>query len=377
MQASQAILKSVQPHLLIVCEDGPGGNAALIATARQKGLPTLVTPFGIGEQKDYDNFIEDRAREGSLTLVPEGPIGEAVRSFAPHWIRPSPHGEVLIHPAEFILAKVAVGLDLPKPWVVQGGTADLIAVESPAMRRHYLREGIAESKLRQIGSVYCDVIADVLARDPKAMHAYRSASVIDEGRLKLLIALPPSYHGARGHLAEHASYSDFVRSLVTEAARIPGIDLSVAVHPGTHAADRQAISAAGARISTNWLLEEIPRCDVFLTTWSSTIRWAIACKKPVLNYDAYGFALPTYRDAGGVTTTRNLAELIARLRNLAENPDALRAHAARQAESAPDWGQFDGGDFKRLLLLARELVASRRFSPRRAVAKLKTIVKKL
>lgn len=346
---AQQLLEQHPAKALLVCEDGPGGDNALIAVARQRGLPVLVVPFGIGESHDYDIFLEDKHREGNLNFVPDGELGNYIRKYGRHWIRRSPFGDVLLFPAEFLAARLLEGLDIPQPWVVHGGLADRLLVESPAMHRHYQREGIPERKLVQTGTVYCDTVRDALNADPLSMQAHRNCAPLRPDRISALISLPPSYHGQRGELSEHATYETMCEAFMASCASIDGLDCTVSIHPNSSESARQALLATGAKVTQEWLVTQIPQHDLLVTTFSSTIRWAIASHKPVLNYDAYGFDLPTYNNLPGVQTFRKLADLSTALRTLCSDADAYHKSAGRQAAVASDWGNLDGKNFERLL----------------------------
>lgn len=73
---AQQLLDQYPAHGLLVCEDGPGGDNALIAVARSRRLPVLVVPFGVGDSHDYDIFLDDKHREGNLNFVPTCPLGD-------------------------------------------------------------------------------------------------------------------------------------------------------------------------------------------------------------------------------------------------------------------------------------------------------------
>ncbi len=352
------MLDETNAGCLIVLEDGPGGNGALIHAANLKNIPVLVTPFGVGESTDYDIFIEDRQRQGGVNRVPEGEVGALIRKWASHWIRDTIYGEILLHPAEFILAKVATGLDLRHPWVVQGGYANCIAVESAAMRQIYKKEGLSGDKLKDCGSVYCDAVYEAINEEDKYRTAYIEGTKIKEGLTKLLIALPPSYHEVRGDYNEFDNYKEMVGSILEQAADIENIEVTVSIHPNAHEDEVNAIRDTGVNVSRQWLVRELGRYDIFLTTWSSTIRWAITARKPVLNYDAYGTELPTYGQAPGVVTSRSIGDLMEHLGKLCSDDGAYKDHVARQRSVAHEWGILDGKNFNRIHALIEQLMAN-------------------
>lgn len=354
---AQQLLDQYPAQALLVCEDGPGGDNALIAVARSRRLPVLVVPFGVGESHDYDIFLDDKHREGNLNFVPTGPLGDFIRQNASHWIRTTPYGDALMFPAEFLAARVLEGLDIPQPWVVHGGLANKLAVESPAMARHYHREGIPARKLAHTGTVYCDTVYDALQSDPAYTQAHRTCSRIRTDRTSLLISLPPSYHAQRASFCEHPTYEAMCEAVMNLCASIPGLDCTVSIHPNSSGAARQALLATGAKVTQEWLVSLIPRHDLFLTTFSSTIRWAIASHKPVLNYDTYGFGLPTYADMPGVQTHRHFAHLANALHLLCSDTYAYHRASQQQSASAADCGRLDGQNFERLLAVIDKMCA--------------------
>jgi hypothetical protein len=355
LASSSRILDESAACLLVVGEDGIGGDGALIAAARRRGIPVLVTPYGIGESRDYDVFLDDKHREGAINLVPGDAVGQFVRQRAPAWIRRRPYGEALIFPAEFVAARLLEGLDQPLPWVVQGGNANRVAVESPAMRRHYLREGVPEAKLADAGTFFCDAVLGAMSEDPAYLEAFRRRCKIRAGRTSILVSMPPSFHDARAEGCELPTYEDFCRVVLGYCASLPGADLTVSVHPNSKPEAVAAVRATGARISERWVVELIGQHDIFLTVYSSTIRWAIAAAKPVVNFDLYGFGLPTYDAVPGVITETRVEALKKTMARLTNDDEYHRA-AIAQAGASADWGNLDGRNFERLSALAGTLI---------------------
>jgi hypothetical protein len=224
-------------------------------------------------------------------------------------------------------------------------------VENQAAMDHYRREGLPAEKLVDLGSPYCDVLADTLTAHPDCDAAYRKGAKITPGRTKVLVSLPPSYHATRPDKSEFADYASMCRAIVDMCRRLPSADCTLSIHPATPADQRAMLADLGVAIADEWLLRLIPRHDVYLTMFSSTIRWAIACGKPVLNYDAYRFELAIYDGVKAVTTRRRLADLETALARLADDEEYRRT-AATLAADRPRWGSLDGGNTRRLLEFA-------------------------
>jgi hypothetical protein len=359
--AAARILAESSARTVIVGEDGVSGNAALIAAAREADVPVIVCPYGFGSRGDFRNNLQEKHREGRLLILGESPSERLLAKRRPQWICRTEHGNAVMFPPHMILAREAAGWSMPDPWTPLGGGADYIAVESQAAREHYRREGIPAEKLVDLGSPYCDVLADTLAAHPDCDSAYRGSTKINAGRTRILISLPPSYHVTRPNTSEFADYAGMCRAVVEACRRVPNAECTLSIHPATQSDQRAMLARLGAKMADEWVLRLIPRHDIFLTSFSSTPRWAIACGKPVLNYDAYQFRLSIFDGAPAVKTTVRLAEVESELARLSDDAEFHRTAAALAADRGR-WGLLDGGNTKRVLEFASRVTQRKKKS---------------
>ena len=82
--------------------------------------------------------------------------------------------------------------------------------------------------------------------------------------------------------------------------------------------------------------------DLFVTYFSSTIRWAVAAGKPVVNFDLYKLGLTVFDTAPGVRKVDSFAEFQAEMTRLTTSDAAFIEAAERQIAVAPRWGTLDG-----------------------------------
>ena len=99
----------------------------------------------------------------------------------------------------------------------------------------------------------------------------------------------------------------------------------------------------------------VPACDIYVASISSTIRWAIACGKPVLNYDVYRYRYTDFLNVPGVLATEEQAEFRAMLQHLVDDPGYRRCLAGKQGTVASHWGLLDGRAGERMLALVDQL----------------------
>lgn len=348
LAAATALVKRIDPAVVVVAEDGVAGPLQIIAAAQRARIPVVVLPYGYGTQQDFEIALDAKSSRGELEHA-TGPEGDAIREHAPEWIKQGAHAGALLFPAEYIVVLESAGIHLRNAWVVHGGTADRLCVESPQMMRLYQSEGLPTEKLCLTGSPYGDFVLNALQQDTAAGSAFRQPRRIGSGETRILLSWPPSYHAERGSASEFPTYLEMTRAVLNGLKQLQQVRLTVSLHPAVSAADRDAIASYGVELSSQYVLELIPRHDIYVSYYSSTIRWAIASGKPVLNYDAYKLRLGVYDSAPGVVTLASAGEVVARAAQLSSSGAAFADLAGAQVKVAPEWGLLDAPAMPRIL----------------------------
>ena len=73
-----------------------------------------------------------------------------------------------------------------------------------------------------------------------------------------------------------------------------------------------------------------------------TIRWAIACGKPVVKYDVYRYRFTDFIGIERAITFEEQDEFVSVLRKLATDPVFASEMRQKQEALAPVWGRLDG-----------------------------------
>ena len=107
----------------------------------------------------------------------------------------------------------------------------------------------------------------------------------------------------------------------------------------------------GARISQWDMAALVPLCDLYVASVSATIRWAIACGVPVVNYDVYRLRWTDYAGAPGVLRVEDKGEFASLVHRLTTDPAYYTIVRQQQESEAPRWGRLDGLAGSRLLRL--------------------------
>jgi hypothetical protein len=271
----------------------------------------------------------------------------------PHWTLKHKGRYFLRSSWAKVLAVELLGIAPPNPWVMNSGYADAIAVESVAMHEYSLAAGLPAKQLVITGSLTDDVIAQVRRDMPQSRRKLLHQLGLRQDQPILLCAMPPDQKTFDRPGCEYRNFYDLVRVWGECLSKVRGWNLIVRPHPKTEPGTLDMMRELGISISHEETAALVPVCDLYVASVSSTIRWAIACGKPVINYDVYQYGYSDYDGVQGVVPARNRKEFCDLLRELTINPNRRGALATAQEREAERWGLFDGGAGGRLLKLVR------------------------
>jgi CDP-glycerol glycerophosphotransferase (TagB/SpsB family) len=175
--------------------------------------------------------------------------------------------------------------------------------------------------------------------DKASLAAFHAGRKREQGSTAVLCALPPDYTGERKGKATFASYRELVEAWLDTLSALPSVKLTFQLHPAIRPQDA-ALIRDRVPVSNSNITRLIAHCDVLVTSVSSIIRLAIAARKPVVNFDVYGFDYPDYVGAPGVFNVRDMASFRDALTGLAA--DSLYDEAVASMKAfAHRWGVLD------------------------------------
>lgn len=277
------------------------------------------------------------------------------RSFArlfPRWRTRYRGREMLRLPAARALAVERLGLAPADPWIVNTGEVDAIAVESEYMRERFVEHGVPAARVRATGHAAFDALAATTARRGGIREQWLREHGCAPGQPVLLCAMPPDqYPHVRAF--EFATFRDLVDGWLEDVAALrPDFFPMVSPHPNIAQEHRDRIRAAGVPVLEGGVANWLPACDLYVASVSSTIKWALACGKPTVNYDCYDYRHTDYEGLDGVLPARTRAQFREALAGFRDGGRFTRAAVAAQA-AAGRYGQLDGRAGDRIAALVR------------------------
>jgi hypothetical protein len=352
---ARRIVARERPDVVILAEDTVGyETAALIKAAHELGIPSVIVPFTVANALEpAEMFLNHPAH--SLERWSNRIVGRLY----PTWVYEYRGRRLLRMPGPQVVAKERWGLAPPLPWQMNSGAADVLTVESPFMEAYYRREGLPPPRLEVTGAISDDTLAEHL-QDAAVRRAALCAELgLPPDRRLILCALPDDRFSLRGSQTDFADYSALVQFVIQSLAAAPGCAVIVRLHPRASYEAHRYIEQWGVRISQRDTATLVPLCDVYVASVSATIRWAIACGKPVLNYDVYRLRLTDYADAPGVIRVEDRDAFAETLLRLASDEAFFAEVQARQQADAARWGQLDGHAGARILECVDRVIGSR------------------
>lgn len=341
------------PSLLIIGGDMVGrGTSTFIRVAKGIGLKSLIIPStmsnGLEQAEVY--FFDPRHQIHSFK-------SRIVGKFFPKWKYQHKGRALLRLTADEIIATEFLRLAPPLPWIFNSGDADQIAIESKAMFEYYLECGIPSQKMRITGGLSDDILAAIQReKESKKKLLYEILRLPPEQPL-VLTALPPDSLYMLGGRPEcdFKSYSDLVHYWVNSLASIKEYNIVVSLHPSVKLEDFRYIEDWGVKIAKENVAELIPLCDLYVASVSSTIRWAISCGIPVLNYDVYRYKYTDFKNVNGVILVEEKKDFESFLRKLTLDSVYKSKVTSDQQKVASFWGNLDQQSGVRIFNLFEEL----------------------
>ncbi|MDP3871360.1 MAG: hypothetical protein Q8Q80_01740 [Methyloversatilis sp.] len=318
-----------------------------IEGARRRGIMTAVSSYGaISDQEAVTAY------KSSSSHAVDARRATLIRRHLPHWLAEGDGFAITRLPFVQAVARELTATAPFNPWLVNAGHADAIAVESSAMKQAYSRFGFPAAKLKPIGHPLQDVLAVVAGERRARRTALFAQYNLPAHRQLAVVAMPPDQLASRSCV--YRQYADVVSAFARLPGELTGANVVVSPHPNISAEGRALIRATGAVLVETTVADLLPLADLYICSVSSTIKWALGCGIPVIDFDCYGYGYADYRELPQVMSAvdeSGFRTALLRFGDPAEQAQ-LGALATRGSEY---WGAIDGMALDRLLELLFEV----------------------
>jgi len=345
------LIRTEHISLMILPADNRYDQAAYIKAGHIEHIPSVVIPQFMAGSLEWAEFVWDRPDYNAQKIT-----NRLVGALYSHWIYEHKGRKLVAKPVDQALAYEWLGIAPPLPWILHSGFADALALESAAIRDYCISEGLPKERLVVTGSCTHDIITDIFVNSTKKKIELCSAMDLSPDIPIILSALPSNDMAMGRSECEFQNYIDLLEFWCKSLAAIKGYNIIICVHPSVRADDLLFIEKWGVKIAKEPTYKLIPLCDIFVAAVSATIQWAIACGKPVLNYDVYQYHYTDYNNIWGVIKVNARLDFINTLHLLTTEPEFFAEISARQLTNAEKWGQLDGKSGERLIQLFDRII---------------------
>jgi hypothetical protein len=259
---------------------------------------------------------------------------------------PKQQRHVLYYSSRVLPALASLGLLPPNPWLLGGGLADLVLVESERVHGQRLEQGQDPRRILVTGHPGHDALfsgyarRDELRRELALSYGLRAESPL------AVVALPQL--GEQGTLDWDSHWRE-IRFLGQTFRDLPA-EFLVSLHPKMDANRYLFLEEEyGLRLARERLSAILPAADLFLATYSSTVHWATLCRVPALVFDFYQIDFRLFDDLPGVVTVTDRKTLAAEAEKILRDAGRRATLGRAQGESARLLSPFDGRCGERIL----------------------------
>ncbi len=351
------------PNVVIFGQDFPFSiNTLLIKKAKVAGAKSVVVPFSLGTTRELCESLSS----SDLHDADRSMVSRLVAYLFPDWVNYYKDKKLLRLPPADIIVSEMLSLRTPHPWVPNSSYADVITMESEESRSRALLSGTPDSQLVLTGAPVDDALSAFRrnCRELKgrllSAHSFANGSATDSAngeRLLAVVAWPPDQFGSRLLPLEFRGYEELCQAWAEELAefqRVGQFTVVVRPHPVT---DRIFLAKLLSEYDLSVTLQDtaslVAAADLFVASVSTTIRWAIMCGVPVVNYDVFDYQYNDFDSAEAVLTMSTRKEFARQLHELVEDSSWMDSLRQRQAEVAAHWGVLDDGACDRILSVVR------------------------
>lgn len=355
-QSARHLLDEINPQALLLIGDRHIGiETALVALANRRGIPSLIIPYALSDQEGamlYRLAMPDWRRTHGMASW----LNPIVARLRPGWSYTQDDLTLLWQPPAALLAAALWKMMPADPWVLGGGAAWAMVVESQHSKDNFILQGMPDAKITVTGKPRYDRAAKVWQQRDEVRQRLCAGWGVDPEKKLLVCAVP--HFGEHDLLPwdQHWAEIEFLFNSFTEL--LPHTNVVLSLHPKSDLAQyAPRAEQHGLVIATQRYDQLIPISDVFVASYSSTVTLAIAAHIPAIVVDFHGFDYDFFDDVKGIVVAHKREEYISILKRMLSDKDDYQQLVDGQIQAAQYWARFDGKATQRILDFMDELIA--------------------
>jgi hypothetical protein len=268
-------------------------EGAILSCCRRLNIPSAIAPVGVlGEAKDLIYF-----RRGKKEHV----ASKELAKLFPQIVRFDDETRTFIsfYPVMQLPILSINGLLSSNPWVMGAGQASYVCVMSEFWAKRLERDGVKKEKIVVTGHLQHDRLARTAEERSELRKKMSVDYGLDDNKQWLIFAPPPLFEHQIYSEEKHWEELDFVVANLKNF--LHRYEVIISLHPKMSPSRYAKWSQThGLSIIPLPLGEWINTGDAFVSSFSTTVDWAVGLGMPVVVFDFYGFNFDFFDAVPGV-----------------------------------------------------------------------------
>jgi hypothetical protein len=360
-QKIKSMVSQLKLDAIILPEDVVGLITPLIIRAgNQLGIPSIIIPYTIANSSEAFQSLRMQSNfhvSGSAPRAFRWP-NFIVGKFFPSWLMRHDGLTLLRLPAVHAIGQILTRTAPPDPWMMNSGYADVIAVENKSMWNYYSAAGIPIERMRIVGAIYDDTLAHFLKNKEDEYAQLSNELGIKLQRPILLIGGVADQSTCCPYF-EFSDMRTFCNQLGAKVSRLKD-EYEIIVRPHPNFPEMGEILAEygfhNTMIDTARL---VALSNAYIAFNSATIRWAISCGVPTINYDVFRYGYDDFKLIKSVACVSSIQAFEVEVDKFRYSGNAYNLKKEQAETDAPNWGTLDGRSVDRIISLIKEVCAAR------------------
>ncbi|ANN91838.1 Uncharacterised protein [Legionella pneumophila] len=340
-----SIIDKINPSLLLFTEDVVERDSNIwIKIAQKKGILSAILSSSTATVTEAAETYFNNPHYYFPTHLPLY-LQIGLKIFIRKWCFNYRDRKFIRLPLKQLIAMDLLDLAPKQPWTINSGDSTLILVESQFSKDLLVKEGINRRRIKIIGSLKFDSMAPVLNDSTRYKQELYQKYNLNLTKKLILCAFPPNLPNRLSY--DFQNYEDMTKKWIS-TLQLSDYNVLYSVHPSGFPDTANAIRSLDQIVVEEDIANLIPLCDVYLASVSSTIKWARACNKLVLDYDCFHFNYRTYEKDPAIIAVKSLNELKEWITRL-NNQSVSKIHDQLNPSLHPNyWGIIDGRSLWRI-----------------------------
>ncbi|HFR5646733.1 TPA: hypothetical protein ACHWUN_003215, partial [Legionella pneumophila] len=340
-----SIIDKINPSMLLFTEDVVERDSNIwIKIAQKKGILSAILSSSTATVTEAAETYFNNPHYYFPTHLPlYAQIG--LKFFIRKWCFNYRDRKFIRLPLKQLIAMDLLDLAPKQPWTINSGDSALILAESQFSKDLLVKEGINRRRIKIIGSLKFDSMTPILNDSTRYKQELYQKYNLKLTKKLILCAFPPNLPNRLSH--DFQNYEDMTKKWIS-TLQLSDYNVLYSVHPSGFPDTANAIRSLDQIVVEEDIANLIPLCDVYLASVSSTIKWARACNKLVLDYDCFHFNYRTYEKDPAIIAVKSLNELKEWITRL-NNQSVSKIHDQLNPSLHPNyWGIIDGRSLWRI-----------------------------